>query len=137
MLKRNCPLLFLAGMLLLLTACNFPGANEEPTSGPDVIYTAAAETLSAQYTQAAAGTPIVVSTATQGASAATPTQPMVIVPTNTPLAPTNTPLPSNTPVPPTATPVPIPCDRASFVSDVSIPDNTEIGAGSTSLKPGA
>jgi hypothetical protein len=132
--KRLRPLIFIIGILLLLTACNFPGADEEPTVGPDVIYTSAAHTLIAQQTQAAAGTPIVMSSPTAGANTTIPTVPMVIVPTATPLAPTNTPLPTNTPVPPTATPIPIPCDRAQFVSDVSIPDNTQIGAGTTFVK---
>jgi hypothetical protein len=139
--KRIRPFLFIAGILLLLTACNFPGATSEPTTGPEAIYTSAAITLIAQQTQAAAGTPIVIASPTTGVSAATPTIPMVIVPTATPLAstytplpPTNTPLPTNTPIPPTATPIPIPCDRAQFVSDVSVPDNTSIGAGTTFVK---
>jgi hypothetical protein len=133
-MKRMRPLIFIVGILLLLTACNFPGANTEPTPGPEVIYTSAAQTLIAQQTQAAAGTPIVIASPTSGVVAASPTLPMVIVPTATPLAPTNTPLPTNTPVPPTATPIPIPCDRAQFVSDVTVPDNTEIGAGTTFVK---
>jgi hypothetical protein len=128
------PLIFIFGILLLLTACNFPGADTEPTSGPEVIYTSAALTVVAQQTQAAAGTPITVASPTSEVLPGTPTLPMVIVPTATPLAPTNTPLPTNTPVPPTATPVPIPCDRGQFVSDVSVPDNTEIGAGTNFVK---
>jgi hypothetical protein len=131
---RIRPLIFVVGILLFLTACNFPGADEEPTVGPEVIYTSAAQTLIAQQTQAAAGTPIVISSQTAGVNTVAPTVPMVIVATATPPAPTNTPLPTNTPVPPTATPIPIPCDRAQFVSDVSIPDNTEIGAGTTFVK---
>jgi hypothetical protein len=132
--KRIRPLIFMVGILLLLTACNFPGSTTEPTTGPEVIYTSAAQTLIAQQTQAAAGTPIVVASPTSGGMVATATLPMVIVPTATPLPPTNTPLPTNTPIPPTATPIPIPCDRAQFVSDVTVPDNTEIGAGTTFVK---
>ena len=138
--KRIRPIIFMAGILLFLTACNFPGSAAQPTIGPELIYTAAAQTLVAQQTQAAAGTPIVVSSPTSGETAATPTSLVVILPTNTSLPtetslpPTNIPLPTNTPVPPTATPIPIPCDRGQFVSDVSVPDNTEIGAGSTFVK---
>lgn len=132
-MNKMRPLIFILG-ILLLTACNFPGANETPTTGPEVIYTSAAQTLIAQYTQAAAGTPIGVASPTTGANPATPTLPMVLVPTATPPAPTNTPLPTNTPVPPTATPIPIPCDRAQFISDVTVPDNTEIAAGTTFVK---
>ena len=134
MLKRTRPLILFLGILIFLTACNFPGASQEPTTGPDVIYTAAAQTLIAQQTQAAAGTPINVASPTTGVVPATPTQPMVIVPTATPPAPTNPPPPTNTSVPPTQTPVPIPCDRGQFVSDVSVPDNTAIAAGTTFVK---
>ena len=125
--KRIRPILFFASMLLLLTACNFPGSAVQPTTGPDLIYTAAAQTLSAQYTQVAAGTPIIIATAT-------PTSPVVVQPTETSLPPTNTTAPTNTSVPPTQTPVPIPCDRGQFDSDVSVPDNTEIAAGTTFVK---
>jgi hypothetical protein len=132
-LKKMRPIIFLAGIVLLLTACNFPGADEEPTADQWAVYTEAALTVVAQQTQAVLGTPIGVASPIPG-GAATSTPPMVIVPTATPLAPTNTPLPTFTPVPPTATPIPIPCDRAQFISDVTVPDNTEIGAGTTFVK---
>ena len=95
-MKRIRPHIFIVGILLLLTACNFPGSSETPTQGPDAIYTEAALTVVAQQTQAALGTAIVVASPTSGGVPATPTLPMVIVPTATPLAPTNTPLPTNT-----------------------------------------
>ena len=129
--KKIRPLFFVVGVMFLLAACNFPGGSEEPTMSPDMIYTAAAQTLTAQETQAALGTPIALPSATSTTLpfvTLTPSQP-----TNTPI-PTNTPLPTNTPIPPTATPIPIPCDRAAFVKDVSVPDNTEIAAGSTFIK---
>jgi hypothetical protein len=132
--KRIRPLIFMVGILLLLTACNFPGSSETPTEGPDAIYTEAALTVVAQQTQAALGTVVGVASPTSGGVAATSTLPMVVIPTATPLAPTNTPLPTITPIPPTATPVPIPCDRGQFVSDVTVPDNTPITAGTTFIK---
>ena len=132
--KRLRPFLFMAGILFLLTACNFPGASVQPTIAPDLIYTAAAQTLIAQQTQAAEGTPILLPSATTVGATATPSAPVIILPTNTPLPPTNTPLPTNTPIPPTATPIPIPCDRGQFVKDITVPDNTEIAAGSTFIK---
>lgn len=132
--KRLRPFLFMAGILFLLTACNFPGASVQPTIAPDLIYTAAAQTLIAQQTQAAEGTPILLPSATTVGPTATPTSPVIVLPTNTPLPPTNTPLPTNTPIPPTATPIPIPCDRGQFVKDITVPDNTEIAAGSTFVK---
>jgi len=132
--KRALYILFLAGTLLLLTACNFPGNTSQPTLSPDLIYTAAAQTLTSQQTQAAQGTPIILPSATSLAATATSTLAASAVPTNTPLPPTNTPVPTNTPIPPTATATPIPCDRASFVSDITIPDNTQIAAGTTFVK---
>ncbi|MGE5123248.1 MAG: hypothetical protein ACM3H7_01935, partial [Acidobacteriaceae bacterium] len=120
--KRLRLFIFFAGILLLLTACNFPGSSGQPTLGPEVIYTAAAQTLVAQQTQAAAGTPIVFPTSTS---------PVVILPTSTSLSPTDTPAPTNTPlptatsVPPTPTEIPIPCDRGQFSKDITVPDNTE------------
>ncbi len=131
--KRVVYISFFAGIILLLTACNFPGNTSQPTIDPRLIYTAAAQTLSAQQTQAAQGTPIALPSSTA-------TSPVVVVATNTPLPPTNTPLPTSTQVPtstsipPTPTNTPIPCDRGQFVSDVTIPDNTEIAAGTTFVK---
>lgn len=130
--KRVCVVLILAGSMLLLAACNFPGVSGQPTISPDLIYTAAAQTLSAQQTQAEQGTPIVIPSQTLPSASAT--SPVVIVPTNTPLPLTNTPLPTNTPIPPTPTATPIPCDRGTFVKDITIPDNTEIAAGTTFVK---
>ncbi len=138
--KRLRPFLFIAGALFLLTACNFPGSSTQPTLSPDLIYTAAAQTLTAQETQSAEGTPIVLPSPTTGGASGSPTSPVIILPTNTALPPTNTsvptipPLPTNTPIPPTATPIPIPCDRAQFVKDVTVPDNTEIATGATFVK---
>jgi hypothetical protein len=132
--KRIRPLLFFAGLILILSACNFPGTTTEATAGPDMIYTAAAQTLAttlnAQETKIAQGTPVILPSSTLAVQLVTVTP---ALPTNT-VPPTNTPVPTNTPIPPTATPVPIPCDRASFVKDVSVPDNTEITAGSTFVK---
>ncbi len=126
--KRSIYIIFFAGALLLLTACNFPGIAAQPTVGPGPVYTAAAQTLTAQQTQAAQGTPIVLPSPTSLAATATATSPVVLAPTNTPLPPTNT------PVPPTPTATPIPCDRGQFVKDITIPDDTEIAAGSTFVK---
>ena len=130
--KRARLILFFAGALLLLTACNFPGNTSQPTLSPDLIYTAAAQTLTAQQTQAAEGTPISLPSPTLPATTAT--SPVVVVATNTPLPPTNTPVPTNTPIPPTPTATPIPCDRGQFVKDVTVPDDTQITAGTTFVK---
>jgi hypothetical protein len=130
--KRLRLMLFIAGALILLTACNFPGNSAQPTNDLAPVYTAAAQTLVAQQTQAAQGTPIILPSQTEAAP--TSTSQVVILPTNTSLPPTNTALPTATSVPPTATQIPIPCDRAQFVTDVSVPDDTSIGAGTTFVK---
>src|SRR5512143_2818836 len=82
----------LSALTLLLAACNFPGTSSQPTINPNLIYTAAAQTLTAQQTSAAQGTPIILPSATS---------PVVPVLTNTAVPPTNTPLPTHTALPTT------------------------------------
>jgi hypothetical protein len=92
----------------LLVGCNLPSGEIKQTS-PDAAYTQAAETVVAELTRLALQ--------------ASPTPNL---PTNT-LSPTNTSttVPTNTPVfTPTATP--IPCNLASFIADVTYPDNTQV-----------
>ena len=101
-------LLFVA---LFLGACNFPGAR--PTENP--FPTFAAQTVEARLTLAAGEMPAPdLPEATDTPPPPPPTEP---VPTGTA---TNTPIPTQTEVP---------CDRAAFVSDVTIPDGTLIDAG--------
>ena len=114
-LRQRLPTL--AGVLvlsLLLPACNYPSS--QPTA--DVLATSAAETVAALLTQPA----------------------RITLP---PAVATDTPVPStDTPVPPTATlPGPSPTvgsagctDKATFVSDVTIPDDTNIAAGNSFVK---
>ncbi len=92
-------------------ACmNSPGPTQPP---PDVYYTAAVETISAQWTLAAGAT--AVAQLTEIASRPTATLGPIILP----------PLPSETPVPPTAIPIssntPLPCDQAQFIADINVP----------------
>lgn len=90
-----------------LAACNFPGL--QPTE--DNLATAAAETVAAQLTEVA-GT--------------LPTEPAA-VPTDTPgPSATDTPVPSAT-----ATATQACTNKARFVTDVTIPDDTNIPAGDT------
>jgi hypothetical protein len=91
-------------LFLLLAGCNIPGNSSQPTTDTRLIYTSAAQTFTAQETAASQGTPIVLPSATS---------PVVIVPSNTALPPTDTPLPTNTLLPtdtpfPTATPTSLP-----------------------------
>ncbi len=111
-------LIFLLGAVLILGACNYPGLRTQTVPESDLVFTSAAETVEAGLTPG-------VLTATTGAP---PTA------TTPPAAPTNT-QPGITPAPPTATSIPPSatatprCDLVKFVSDVTIPDNTELGPG--------
>lgn len=105
---------------ILLTACSLPSMN---TVSENDIQTAVAKTVQAAVTQVA---PTVIQPE--------PTKPEVLPPT---LAPTQTPYvitatpvvvvptvvaPTVVVVQPTS--IPVPCNRAAFVADISIPDNT-------------
>jgi len=132
---------------LFLTACNI---SMSPTKeiDPGQLNTMMAATVSTRLTQIAVGT--LIAEATQIAMfTATPTvtetPTVTFTPTNTatstatftPSA-TFTPLFTATPVTPTATktntPNPIPCNQASFVADVTVPDNTSFVAGQSFTK---
>lgn len=105
--------LALAALLLIaLAACNFPRATQ---SADDILATAAAQTVAAQLTEAAetGGTP--------------PPQ----TPTTTPTPPAAT---ATGPPSPTLTPTASCTNRATFVQDVTIPDDTNIPAGDTFQK---
>lgn len=119
MSKINLLLLTILGFSVLV-ACNFPTPTPQISSGPEVFYTAAAKTLQAQGT--------------------------LVMPTPYPTIPFTGQPPQFTPqwflavtpslVLASATPVPgLPsCDRAKFVDDISIPDNTPIVAGTSFTK---
>ena len=69
----------------------------------------------------------------------------VVGPTVTPGGPTNSPTPSITPGGPTLTPSPtatptirpVPCDKAEFIADVTVPPGTVFSPGKSSQKHGA
>ncbi|OQY30934.1 MAG: hypothetical protein B6243_09335 [Anaerolineaceae bacterium 4572_5.2] len=102
---------------ILITSCNLPGRED----ASDANSTAVAETAMAVFTQAAETAAALSPLSTATSTGAPPT----FTPTNT-FAPT---IP-----PPTATNTPIPCNRASFIEDVTYPDNTEVPAGTTFTK---
>lgn len=104
-------------LLISALACNLPGGAPvaTPTSeaGPDAAFTMAAQTVEAELTQIALAQP-------------TPAPPEL---------PSSTPEPAATLTPvssPTITP--IPCNLASFVADVTIPDGSNIVTGSSFTK---
>lgn len=90
---------------ILLSACNLPRAGKATPT--DSVMTVAAKTVSAQLTALA--------------SPVTGTAPA----TNTPI-PTATRAPATATQPPPPTAVYIPCDRATFVADITFPDGTNV-----------
>ncbi len=126
--KRN--LIFigvLTGITILLAGCNFPGVSPAPSPTVDnaPLYTMVAQTLAARMTETpATGQTPQAPTSTVSSVQATATQGQIQI---TPLIPTQTSAPAtatNTQIPPTSTPIPIPCNRAQFVKDVTVPDGT-------------
>lgn len=109
-------------LLISALACNLPGggAGAPPTAtevGPDAAFTLAAQTVEAELTRVAL---------------AQPTTPVAPTETAT-LPPSATPTASLTPVlSPTASQ--IPCNQASFVQDVTIPDGSNIVTNGTFTK---
>jgi hypothetical protein len=104
----------LTAFALLLSACNYP--NSQPTA--DVLATSAAETVAALLTQPAAIT-LPPAVATDTPAPATETAPP----------------PSETPPGPSPTVGSAGCtDKATFVSDVTIPDDTNIAPGDSFVK---
>jgi hypothetical protein len=109
---------------LALVGC---GTDEEPPPDIDALYTAAAETLGAQFTQQALEQP-----------SATPT-PTFSLPTPTFTATQSSPVATATNTQMTSgsssgTGIFSTCDRAEFVADITIPDGTEMAPGSVFTK---
>jgi len=119
MIKRIVILLALAS---LLYACG-PTAPVEPTIDVNAIHTYAAETVVAEFTQTARAVP--------PTSAATATEDVTATPEAT-TQPTETAVPTNNPF--EATPTDITCDDAKWVTDVTVPDGTEMTTGQDFVK---
>jgi hypothetical protein len=105
----------LGALLAAGLACNLPSAAPATPNAQQTLEAAAAQTLQVLLS---------------------PTSPAANLPSPTPnLQPSATfpPLSTNTPAP-TVTVTPIPCNRAQFVSDVSIPDGTNIKTGAAFTK---
>lgn len=110
MLKRNWFIPLLAVAAFVLSACNLPSASATPTEeSANVVFTAAAQTVEANLTQAAVLNP--------------PTLP--VVPTSTQVVPTSTLASAPTLAAPTTVPTQE-CNKAQFVTDVTIPDGTTL-----------
>jgi hypothetical protein len=130
--------LFVACILMLAAvACNLPFSVTPTPQDIGMVYTQAAQTVVAQLTQAAPGGPTSGSdgqpSATNPAQPDQPSATPTLEPTHTPLPPTATEKPAPTATPrPTATP--LPCNLASFVKDVTVPDGTTFAPGTAFTK---
>ena len=114
---------FISLMLILtfsVIACNLPAAESgEPTlSSAEAAMTSVAETVSATLTQGAVGGIATSDTPESGEQTATKTATSTSTSTKTP-SPTVTKLP---------------CDRAKFISDVTVPDGTDFSPGENFTK---
>lgn len=121
--KRFCLLTIGLLFAVFLVGCNMPGSGGE---GNGLMATLARQTVSAKLTQAlletqnASGQAPAASATPATAESATPEDSATPQYTDTP-----GPTPTNTP---------IPCNWAQFIDDVTIPDNTEIVAGTVFTK---
>ncbi|HSN93826.1 MAG TPA: NBR1-Ig-like domain-containing protein, partial [Anaerolineaceae bacterium] len=129
------------GMLVILAACNIPGV---ATKTNEQYVQEAMQTLQAKSTESFFATAIaqmtevakpvtatgaastVVVTATPAAQTTPPLQVITVVatPTTGSTVPTVVILPQ-----PTSTPKPVPCLRAEFVTDITVPDGTKYAPG--------
>jgi hypothetical protein len=101
---------------IVIAGCNYPGMR-----ATDPFPTYAAQTVQVRLTNA------VVDLPTEETPPPAPTTPAPATPTNTTAAPTVT----NTPIP---TETEIPCNRATFIQDVTIPDGTDLDPGESFTK---
>jgi hypothetical protein len=114
---------FLLASILLLTACGGSDAEATPTMGPEAIQTQAIETFSAVLTQTALAAPT-------RTPASTPTALPTFAPATTSAAIT---LPAVTQQSAATSPI-ASCYQLRYVSDVSIPDNTQMAPGQSFTK---
>lgn len=117
--------------IILLCACVEPTAPAGETPGPDPYYTAAAETVIAEFTAQAGQTAVAELTRIAERKPTqlqlTPTASQTATHTST-STPTQTQVPTVTPTftPSSPPPTPIVCNVAGFIRDVTIPDRAEI-----------
>lgn len=104
-------------------ACNFISqfAGSSPTPDRDALFTEAAQTLEAGFTQTAS--------AATTADVSPPSPGVTSVPEATPIPPSPQPPPSQPAQNGAAPPEPLPCNRISFISDVTVPDGTVMAPG--------
>jgi hypothetical protein len=104
--------------IMILSACNMPATENEPTTESDMAFTAAALTVQAKLNEGTPQPPL--------PTLLDPAQPL---PTNEGIQQNPEPVFTSAPVSSDA-----PCDRALFVDDISIPDNTTMSPGEVFTK---
>jgi hypothetical protein len=122
MMKKIVMPVLIAALLLIfgLSACNFPSRDNPPVTAEQALHTAAAKTVAAISTEMAA-TNAVGGPTQRSPDAATPTPPSGAQPSgSTPTGPAET--------------GEAPCDRARFVQDISVPDNSLYAPGTAFTK---
>ncbi len=127
------------GLLVILMACNL---FTRPAAGPDAqtLQTLAAQTVQAALTAQSSTSAPPAATAGAHPTTTSPTPTTAAAtsapqPTSTTAPPSPTPQPPTpTPIVPTATPTPKPCNLATFIADVTVPDNTEFQPGEAFTK---
>jgi hypothetical protein len=117
---------------ILLTACNYSITPSQPLD-PGQLETMTAATVSFKLTQISVETLIAEATRLS-MHTATPTVTNTPTATFTPVFTATPVTPTATPIPPTNTPNPIPCNQASYITDVTVPDNTTFVAGQSFIK---
>lgn len=124
--KRQLKKFIFASLMLIffLAACNLPSAKTEAEIA-ELVKTDAAQTIEVMASQG------VEEVGTITPHAVSPTVPPTDEPPTPEPASTNTPRPTNTPPP---IPTSVPCDRASFVADITVPDGTSYGPNHTFTK---
>jgi len=134
MMKKKVKYVTLAFLILpiLLMGCG-PKAPASPTTNPDLIYTAAAQTADVRLTQIFQSTPSAIPVTPTPTYDATQTSAAKTASAVLTQAASQTPTPAVT-----ATTAPLPTgpsgDRATYVADVTIPDDTVIASGATFVK---
>jgi hypothetical protein len=113
--------------VVVLSACNLP-FSKPATNSPDLIITAAVQTVEAELTQSSLDLQ-----STQPAYVVT-ASPQPAQSTTSPVPPTATVTPQATSAVSSSTAVTTPCNRAEFVKDLSYPDSSEVPVGTSFIK---
>lgn len=114
-----------AWMFFLLSACNLSAAPRPTPVNPNVVFTAAAQTVEARLTQSA-----LLLTAVPPVSTPLPTATLAPLEQNlNPLSPAPV-----LPAPVTPPDPSVPCDAARFIADVTVPDGTPYSPGAAFVK---